>query len=129
MENSPYAPPASDVELEDQVLQASFATLNIWRKIYIVLVWVVSVATAGILLSAMGKAELGYDLLLVGLSIVMMVTAYWNHWAIAKRKIGHITAIAILNLIPGGNIVGCLIMFSIRRVTVKEHKQFHIVNA
>jgi hypothetical protein len=62
----------------------------------------------------------------IGLGIFILGYAYWTQWAIVKRNVSHITTLAILNLIPGGNIIGCLIMFSIRGVTVNELKRFNL---
>ena len=46
--------------------------------------------------------------------------AFWHLWAVSKRKVNQITTLAILNLLIGGNIAGCVIMFFIRQSAVKE---------
>lgn len=46
--------------------------------------------------------------------------AFWHLWAVSKRKVYQITILAILNLLIGGNIAGCVIMFFIRQSAVKE---------
>ena len=128
MENSPYAPPTAELRVDENVLETSFATLNIWRKIYLVFIWIATLLSAGM----MGMVALeDSELIIVGVVLAALIVGftYWTHWAIVRRKVGHITAIAILNLIPGGNIVGCLIMFAIRHVTVNEHKNYKIENS
>ncbi|TMN89779.1 hypothetical protein CWB63_01700 [Pseudoalteromonas sp. S409] len=46
--------------------------------------------------------------------------AFWHLWAVYKRKVNQITILAIPNLLIGGNIAGCVIMFFIRQSAVKE---------
>ena len=46
--------------------------------------------------------------------------AFWHLWAVSKRKVNQITILAILNLLMGGNIASCVIMFFIRQAEVKE---------
>ena len=85
--------------------------------------------TAGLLIAVLNEAIPSRVPILVGVVILIIGLAFWNHWAITKRRVGQITAIAIMNLIAGGNVIGCLIMISIRRVTLNEHKKYIIKNA
>ena len=130
MTDTPYTPPRADLVTESNRLEPRFATLNIWRKIYLVIVWIVTVVFvlgAGLII-ANPKQD---DLLLatVVVTVLLLCHSYWTHWAVVNRRVGHLTAIAILNLFPGANIVGCLIMFAIRQVSVKEREQYTIENA
>ncbi|MET0051602.1 MAG: hypothetical protein ABW095_11055 [Candidatus Thiodiazotropha sp.] len=127
MELNPYSPPESDLEPHNALtIQGSFTTLNFWRKLYIVIIWVIHILLLAILAATMPGTEISSISIMIGLSVFLLGSAYWNHWAIATRNVGHITTLAILNLVPGGNIVGCLIMFSIRSVTVDELKRYRI---
>jgi archaellum biogenesis protein FlaJ (TadC family) len=113
---------------EEKTLEAKFSTLNIWRKIYLGLLWA---ATALITLLLVFVVLVNKDhvvgifsIILVGFLLVM---SSWTHWAVTRRDIDHITALAVINLFPCMNILGCLIMVSIRRVTVKERNNYKII--
>ncbi|MBH0039785.1 hypothetical protein [Pseudoalteromonas sp. SWN166] len=97
----------------------SFTTLGIWRKIYLWFMWIITILISGAILKLSSDSEAGIAAVIVALSAVIGFM-YWAHWAISKRKVGHITVLAVLNLIVGGNIIGCIIMFFIRHTTVKE---------
>ncbi len=130
METNPYSPPESNLESDNAItIRASFSTLNIWRKLYIVFTWTFHIFVAALLAITVTQSNKSNAPIMIGLSAYLLGVAYWNHWAIVTRNVSHITTLAVLNLIPSGNILGCLIMFSIRRVTVNERKRFNIVNA
>ena len=130
MEQNPYSPPESKLEKSDVlVLRACFSTLNFWRKLYLVLSWTINILLAAGVTVAITKSDMSNIPIAIGLAVYFLGIAYWTHWAIVKRNVGHITTLAILSLVPGGNIIGCLIMFSIRGVTVNELKRFNLKDA
>ncbi len=100
---------------------ANFDTLNGWRKAYIVFNWIVCGVYTLMLFNA-------GDTIGAFLVVVSIGFAYWVHVSIAKRKLNHITAIAVLTLFPGLNILGCLILVWIRQVTKKEIEQYNLVD-
>jgi hypothetical protein len=130
-EINPYSPPQSILEKKSDALtlSASFSTLNFWRKLYVVFSWTINILLAALFTVTITESDKNNIPIAIGLAAFLLGTAYWTHWAIVKRNVGHITTLAILNLIPGGNIIGCLIMFSIRSVTVNELERFNIKDA
>ncbi|MES9970702.1 MAG: hypothetical protein ABW092_11770 [Candidatus Thiodiazotropha sp.] len=128
METNPYSTPKSEVVKESDAISinASFSSLNFWRKLYLVFIWTISIAMSIAFLATMTKSDTANIPVIIGLAALILGFAYWTHWAIVKRNVGHITILAIINLIPGGNIIGCLIMFSIRGTTVNELKRFNL---
>ena len=82
--------------------------------------WVGAILTSALfVVAAINSAELSVGFL-IGLSVVILGITYWHHNAIVNRNLTQITILAVLNFIPLGNIIGCLIMVSIRRATQKE---------
>lgn len=128
-----YQIPKANLEEGRATLKANFKSLNFWRKLYLVLNWLFALGliVGWFFLMIASDQDTGQQSLDVIVSAVLgaMILGFtiWTHWAIVKRRVGHLTAITILNLIPFGNILGCLIMLSIRRVTVKEHEEFNVV--
>ncbi len=110
-----------NIEMDlDIKLDRSFSTLNFWRKFYVVFQWAGAVILSGLLVFV-GVVSEDIDLLVVILlSFLIIGFAYWNHVAIVSRNLDQITLLTILNLVPLSNLIGCLIMFSIRRVTKNE---------
>lgn len=104
--------------------KASFTSLNFWRKLYLVLMWIgTTLMTIAFIGAGIDSPEV--SIIHSGLfASLMLGFTYWHHRAIVSRNLKHITILAVLNLIPLGNLIGCLIMFSIRRVTKKELEDF-----
>lgn len=121
-----YSAPNSELSKKEEK-SASFSSLNFWRKFYIVLIWLGSLLTSTLFIwAAVGSPELSIGFS-VGFSLVILGVTYWHHHAIVSRNLTQITLLAILNLIPLANLIGCLIMVSIRRVTKKEREEYEII--
>lgn len=124
--STPYTSPESDLEVM-QELELTFATLSFWRKLYIVLIWVSSAFIALILLVAYLNTD---DFPIIAALIMgglMIGLTYWHHYAIVKRDMTQITILAVINFVPLGNFIGCLIMIAIRRVTRNELANHNVV--
>ena len=104
-------------------LEAAFSTLGFWRKLYLVVLWLGTAFLAWILVAATFEPGFEYTGITLGIAALTVAFSSWTHWAVVRRRVGHITAIAVLNFVPGGNIVGSLIMLSIRRVSVREPEE------
>ncbi|MDH5434572.1 MAG: hypothetical protein OEY19_11555 [Gammaproteobacteria bacterium] len=128
MDNSPYAPPESDVLSNNRVLELTFASLNIWRKVYLGLNWFIVIIISLLFMVSLfdGAAKSGDEVFLFIITAIVAGFTYWTHWAVVERQVGHITAISIINLILGGNLISFLIMLSIRSISVKEREQYII---
>ena len=121
MANDVYETPSSELSDGPDPIEFNFGTLNIWRKIYLILVWLSTLGLIAIMLLGASETSdgLGTGLIVLICAIPLAIT-YWTHWAICKREKGHLLALAIINLFPGLNLIGCLIMVWIRSVSVKE---------
>ncbi|MES9946100.1 MAG: hypothetical protein ABW080_14185 [Candidatus Thiodiazotropha sp.] len=128
METNPYSTPKSVLVKDTDAISisTSFSSLNFWRKLYLIFLWTISIMLAVGFAATITEAEKTNIPITIGLAALVLGFAYWTHWAVVKRNVGHITILAIINLIPGGNIIGCLIMFSIRGVTVNELKRYNL---
>ncbi len=124
--NDMYSAPSSELSKKEE-RSASFSSLNFWRKFYIVLIWIGSLLTSAIFFWAAvdsPEVSIGFS---VGFSLVIVGVTYWHHHAIVTRNITQITLLAVLNFIPLANLIGCLIMVSIRRVTKKELEEYEFI--
>ena len=98
----------------------TYANLNIWRKLYLSLLWLgVSLVSLG-LITKFNIDESSVDPILILLVVIFILFTYWTHYAVTKRKITQIKWLAFLNLIPFANLIGLLIMLSILRVSKIE---------
>lgn len=102
----------------------TFSNLNLWRKVYLIFVWVSALLTFlffmwAIFLDSESPLAFGYITIPLGLSLF----ALWKHYAIINRKLGQIYFLAIISFIPLMSLIGALIMLSIARVTKKELKE------
>lgn len=98
----------------------NFSTLGIWIKLYLVALCAFSLILSIVMVSIAIKKGGVHPAALVAAVSGLCGYAYWHLWAVSRRKVKHITTLAVLNLIIGGNILGCLMMFFIRQSTVKE---------
>jgi len=111
-------------------LEASFKTLGFWRKLYLAVIWIFALGLFAIMasISLEQEAKTAADPLIV--LIIMAITlgmTYWSHVAMVKRNVSHLTTLSILNLFPGGNLLGCLIMFAIRQTSKTEQENYNII--
>jgi len=131
--NNPYKPPSSEIDGSKSKLVMSFGTLNFWRKFYLCLVWLFALLAFVIIFVGLvagsdnGVGAISVFQLLVVLLVPVM--ALWTHYAVVNRSSDQIVALAIINIIPFGNIIGCLITISIWRVTKKELEKYDLVKA
>ena len=98
----------------------NFLTLGIWIKLYLVALCAFSLILSIVMVSIVIKKGGVHPAALVVAVSGLCGYAYWHLWAVSRRKVKHITILAVLNLIIGGNILGCLMMFFIRQSAVKE---------
>ncbi len=130
IDSSPFKTPESELGVK-QEFQPTFSNLNFWRKLYLVLMWLFTgLFLAGIVI-ALFMMPSNSDFIGVSAFQIIIVIAwsgltYWHHTAIVKRKLTQLTVLIIINLIPFFNIIGALIMLSIRRVTKKELEMYDI---
>jgi len=103
-----------------------FSTLGIWRKIYIGIIWLItlifSLGTCVWLFipEVMGQ-ELGFPIsYLIGFMCFNLIYSFWIHTAIVKRKAKQLLALAVIQIIPFMNPISALIFFSIYRISKKE---------
>lgn len=116
------------MEKNKEELQGSFKTLNFWRTLYIFLIWAGLLLLLWITLTS-EDMRLNYSsnlIFSVPFTIFIISLSVWTTSAVSKRKVNQITYIALINLLTG-NLLVCLIMFSIRRVTILEHKNYTII--
>ena len=132
-DSNPYKAPSSEIDGSKKALVMSFSTLNFWRKLYLCFVWLGALLVlASVVVGLAAGARNGMSCISIWqLLIVLLIPtmAFWTHYAVTQRSSDQIVALAIINLIPFGNIVGCLIMLSIWRVTKKEREQYDLVKA
>jgi hypothetical protein len=101
----------------------SFSTLNFWRKLWVVLVGIVNggigvaLLLAPFIASEPPPASVQPVIFFVG--VLSLFVAWWTYYAVSRRRVGHLVAIAITNLLAT-NIIGALITLSVIRVTKVE---------
>ncbi|WP_426357536.1 hypothetical protein ACPUVO_13885 [Pseudocolwellia sp. HL-MZ19] len=130
IDTSPFEAPKSDLTINvKEELYPTFSNLNFWRKLYLCLMWFFTafffigvVVNFTILAAGSGENLMAQ----VFLSFFLAGFTYWNHTAIVKRKLKQITILTIINIVPFINIIGALIMLSIRRVTKKELEMYDV---
>lgn len=90
MEKPPYSPPTAQLETNDpkEILAADFSTLNIWRKIFLIILWCYcGIATATLCYM---YVDSGNEVLSLGMIIFiwffLLAITYWTHWAIVKKS-------------------------------------------
>lgn len=134
--SSPYKTPESAViekAQKKESLAPTFATLNFWRKFYLVLMWSMVAILVGTLalLEILAIMEVGVEkdtspIFSLVLIFIIVLSSWWHHYAIVNRSADQLLVLALLNLFPLGNVINCLILFSIRRVTNKELQRYDI---
>ena len=96
----------------------SFSTLNVWRQLYVVLVWMAHIGAAVGLLALTFFGGSKFLPLIIVASALLIAAAWLTHVAVCTRHSGLQTTVLVLNLVA--NPVGALIMLSIMRVTKIE---------
>jgi hypothetical protein len=99
-------------EIEIKSKDWPYDSLNAWRKTYLCLNWMVTSLSAFIITSEFG-------LFLLPIGVVMIAFASWIHIAVCNRKVHQITAVALLSLLYG-NVMGCIILLWIRKISLNE---------
>ncbi|ATG57482.1 hypothetical protein ATS72_007475 [Pseudoalteromonas sp. 13-15] len=108
------------IQLNKTKHEFSFSTLGFFVKLFLVGLCVLSLILASGMVFIVLKKGSVHPFALVLAVLGLCSYAFWHLWAVSKRKVNQITTLAILNLLIGGNIAGCVIMFFIRQSAVKE---------
>jgi len=104
----------------------TFKHLNFWRKIFLILLWLVNLPISLLLISLsfykLDTAPVALTALtaLAILGIFNFLFVVWVHIAIVNRSLTQLKWIAFFMIIPFVNPLGLLIMLSIIRVTKIE---------
>ncbi|TVZ41587.1 hypothetical protein P886_0934 [Alteromonadaceae bacterium 2753L.S.0a.02] len=128
MNTNPYETPESNILEEKTEIEASFATLNFWRKFYLCFMWLsLAMGCAVFIYVGVSSDEVGMGLFTFIYLVIALALCVWTHNAVVKRKHNQLLVLTIINVFPFMNIIGALIMLSILRVTKKEHQQYKFV--
>lgn len=106
-------------ELDTKPKDFPYDTLNTWRKAYLLLNWLATAFPALILISVAGSYGMKYGLAALVVAIAAIAFAIWIHLAVCNRKVGQLTAIAIISLLSF-NIIGFIIILWIRKISKVE---------
>jgi len=116
--------PNSDLE-KIQLFEFSFNNLGIWRKIYIYLNWFFFLAYSIVAMYVIWDKNPEFDPGIMMLMIPIVIAyAFWIHIAISKRKINQLRTLALIQLFPFFNLLGCFIFFAIRSTSKQEVRQY-----
>ena len=103
-------------ELDTKSKDSPYDTLNSWRKAYLLVNWLVTTIPALILISNAGAYGIKYGSAAAVIALAAIVFAIWIHLAVCNRKVGQLTAIAIISLLSL-NIIGFIIILWIRKIS------------
>ncbi|MEE2730969.1 MAG: hypothetical protein VYA55_09120 [Pseudomonadota bacterium] len=121
MENV-YEKPESEL-INSENAEYTFTSLGIWRKIFIVLSWLMAlVITYPALTEFMREDQANPDFATIFLTMSMLHLAlcFWMTFAISKRKLGQIVALLALNIFPLFNPIHAIILAAVYFVSKKE---------
>lgn len=106
-------------------IEFTFSSLGIWRKIFLVVNWIVSIFLVAVLLffTFSENKQIDVNLAVVVFAILCLLGySYWLHVAVSKRKVGHLAILLITQIVPFGNPIGALMLFAIRSTSKSELK-------
>lgn len=125
-DTSPYAAPKSDLSVKQDFIP-SFSNLNFWRKLYLVLMWLLTLLViVSVVRQAFDGQAISGTTAQLAVAGLWLGLSCWQHTAIVNRKLTQLTVLTVINIVPFFNIIGALILLSIRRVTKKELEMYNI---
>ena len=102
-----------------------YSNLGWVRKVYIILVWLLTLAMIGV-----GSSEIlngnrdGFPLVgYFSLFAILIAFSSWKHFAIVKRKPLQLVVIGVISLLYL-NVVSAIILFIFGNVSKKENKEY-----
>ena len=108
----------------DANLRFSFANMGIWRKIYIIFNWTISLLfLAAIAVPAMEDDTNRFGIIIL-IATIYLGLAAWVHSAVVGRKTGQLLALIILQLVSL-NLLGALIVLAIRSTSKREIRSWY----
>jgi len=117
-----YSAPTANVEIKEK--EFSFFTLGIWRKIYLIMLWlVVLLSSSAVFMSTfvdVGQKSKGNPIVSIVFILLCFGYGYWVHSSVVKRNVFQLRLLCFLQIIPLMNPVSALIMWAIGSTSKKE---------
>ncbi len=118
-----YSPPNSLIQ-DNNSIELTFSSLGIWRKVYLVLNWLLVLLI--ILVGNMGMffevAEGKTAPPLYFLSAISLIYVIWAHTAIIGRRVTQLRVLCFIQIIPFLNPIGAIILWAISSTSKTEIK-------
>ncbi|MDZ7925125.1 MAG: hypothetical protein U5M23_13975 [Marinagarivorans sp.] len=119
-----YETPQSKIIISDG-FEFTFSSLGIWRKIYLVWIWVVALffalVTIAILIGAVPLKEVSKVEFTLFISALIGHTI-WLTYATVSRKVGQLWMLSLLSLFPLISPIGAVIIASIATASKRDLK-------
>lgn len=110
---------SSEAKPQSNDRQFSFASLGVWRKTYLVMLWVVNLLLVGFIAESIFDESGKLDSSALYIPVFILGFTFWNHLAIVKRNTKQLKIILFFHIIVL-NVVTFLITWSILTTSKKE---------
>lgn len=104
-----------------------FSNLGIWRKLYLVINWLFMGIIVAIAILGMFNSQHSISGIIIFQIIIIFLFGflfgmytYWIHVAVSRRNTTQLLILLFIQIIPFLNPISALILFFIRRTSLKE---------